>query len=153
MPDGGSGLNRHERRRRAARQRRYTIADFHQDSAGVFSIAALAPLDLALLIDRNAELAAAMVDWLARIEEMRPLCACCDTVFTAEIPPGVWLIAQPVGNPASRGVMMMGACEDCCARHPTAAALIAAVGAQLKRETWPDLRVLDPVHFGAGGRA
>jgi hypothetical protein len=146
-------MNRHDRRRAAKQQPRYTIQDFHDDTAGVFSIGVLQAIELALLIDSNDGIAAAMVDWLARIEESRPLCACCDFVFTRDVPPALWIIAAAVGNSASRGVMLMGACEDCCTCHPSNDTLIAAVAAQLKRGAWPDLRVLDPVHFQAGGRA
>jgi hypothetical protein len=150
--DGGSGLNRHQRRR-AARQRRYSIEDFHEDTAGVFSIGVLTPGELALLIERHDGLAATLVDWLARIEETRPLCGCCETVFTIEVSPGAWLIAQSVGNPAARGVMLMGACEECCSRYPSVDALIAAAADQLRRGAWPNLQVRDPVNFRAGGRA
>jgi len=151
--DGGSGdLNRHQRRA-AARQRRYSIQDFHDDTAGVFSLGVLTPLDIAALIITNHGIAAALIDWLARIDEARPLCATCDFVFTREVPPTLWVVASAVGNPASRGVMMMGACEDCCTRHPSSDALIAAVAEALRRGAWPDLRVLDQSHFRPGGRA
>jgi hypothetical protein len=133
--------------------RQYHIKDFHDDTAGVFSIGILHPIELAVLIDRNAGIATTMVDWLARIEETKPLCAMCDVVFTRELSPAMWLIAQSVGNRAARGVMLMGACDECCNRHSSADALIAAVAEALKRGVWPDLRVLDPIHFGAGGRA
>jgi hypothetical protein len=153
MPDGGHSLNRHQRRRRAAHQRRYSIQDFHDDTAGVFSLGVVTPAELAILIDRRAGLAAGVIDWLARIEETRPLCATCEFVFTREAPPAMWLIAHAVGNPDARGVMLMGACEDCCTRYPSAEGLIAAAADQLKRGAWPDLRTLDPVHFHGGGRA
>jgi hypothetical protein len=153
MPDGGSGLTRKQRRRRAARQRRYTIRDFNDEVAGVFSIGVVTPIELAALIIKHVGLAAGLIDWLDRIEQTRPLCIACETVFTPELLPTVWLLAQSVGNDAARGVMLMGACEECCARHPSAEALIAAAADQLKRGAWPDLRVLDPVHFGPGGRA
>jgi len=150
--DGGIGLNRHQRPR-AARQRRYSIRDFHVDTAGVFSIGVLTSLNITALILTNEGIAATLIDWLARIEQTRPLCACCDFIFTREVPPTLWLIAQAVGNPAARGAMLMGACEDCCVRYPTNGTLIAAAAEQLKRGAWPDLRLLDPAHFGAGGRA
>lgn len=153
MPDGEVSLNRHQRRRRAAQQRRYSIADFHDDAAGVFSVGVLTPLDVAALMLTNQSIAASLIDWLNRIEQTRPLCAYCDTVFTREEPPTMWLLAQAVGNPGARGIMLMGACEACCVRYPTNEALLAAVADVLKRGAWPDLRTLDPAHFGPGGRA
>jgi hypothetical protein len=153
MPDGGSGLTRKQRRRRAARQVRYAIRDFHNEAAGVFSIGVVTPIELAALIINHPGLAAGLIDWLDRIEQARPLCIACETVFTRELLPTTWLLTQSVGNAAARGVMLMGACEECCSRHPRAEALIAAAADQLKRGAWLDLRLLDPVHFGPGGRA
>jgi len=113
MPDGGHSLNRHQRRRRAAQQRRssaprYSIQDFHDDAAGVFSIGVLTPIDIAPLMLNNTGIAASLIDWLTRIEEAKPLCASCDFVFTREVPPTMWLVAQAVGNLAARGVMLIG---------------------------------------------
>jgi hypothetical protein len=147
--DGGSGRNQ---RRRAARHRQYTIQDFHREIAGVFSLVVVTPIEMLLLIDSNAALAAGLVDWLNQIEETRPICIGCETVFTPDLPPTAWLIAQAVHDDA-KGVMLMGACEACCDRHPTADALIAVACDQLRRGAWPNLRALDPKHFGAGGRA
>jgi hypothetical protein len=149
--DGGSGGLSRQQRRRAARQAGYSIQDFHHDAAGVLSIGLLTPIELAVLIDRHAGLAGALIDWLAKIEETRPLCACCDFVFTRSVAPAVWLIVQAVGNPAARGVVLMGCCDRCVELYPTAEALIAAVAEALKRGAWPDLRVLDRVHMHVGG--
>src|SRR5580704_11510440 len=53
----------------AAQQRRYSFQDFHDDTAGIFSLGVLTPPELAALIDRHHGIAAMLVDWLARIEE------------------------------------------------------------------------------------
>jgi hypothetical protein len=153
MPDGSHSFNRHQRRRRAAEHRRYSIQDFHDDTAGVFSLEVVTPIDIAALMLTDSGIARSLMDWLARIEATRPLCATCDFVFTREVPPSLWLIAQAFGNPAARGLMLMGACEDCYVRYPNTEALVHAGAEALKRGAWPDLRVLDPVHFAPGGRA
>jgi len=150
--DGGDGRPR-QQRRRSTRQGRYSIQDFHDETAGVFSIGVVTPAELVLLILNHTGLAAGLIEWLDRIEQSQPLCISCETVFTHTLLPTAWLIAQAVGNAAARGVMLMGCCEKCCGRHPSAEALIATAADQLRRGAWPDLRVLDPVHFGPGGRA
>lgn len=111
----------------------------------------LTPIDIAALMLTDTGIAASLIEWLARIEQTRPLCIGCDFVFTREVPPTLWLLARAVGNPGARGVMLMGTCEDCCERHPSNDALIAAAADQLRRGAWPDLRQLDPAHLSPVG--
>jgi hypothetical protein len=152
MPDGEHSLNRHGRRRRAVRQRRATIRDFHDQAAGVFAIQVVTPPALLALCLNSLGLARSLAQWITEIEHSRPLCIACDTVFTAALAPTMWLLARPA-NDGTSVAMLMGACSECVERHPSSEALTAAAAEALKRGAWPDLRVLDPARFAAGSRA
>jgi hypothetical protein len=110
VPDGGSGLNRHERRRRAARQRRATISDFHDAANGVLTLQVLTPPALVVLWVANFGLARSLADWIDRIERNRPLCLCCDRGFSRDLAPTAWVLAAP-SNASAEVAMLMGVCS------------------------------------------
>jgi hypothetical protein len=144
-------VNRHERRR-ASRQRRVTLADFHAESAGCFALHIIRSAELLLWLTASQSLKQAIAHWLAGIDRNRPLCIDCNLIFTRTHPPVDWLLALPERGDVRSGILM-GVCSDCSSRLRADADLFAAAVARLRKGIWPDLRALDPVHMAEGGRA
>jgi hypothetical protein len=148
----GDFSSRQQRRRAARKRRPPTFDDFHAAGGGVFTISVLTPPELFGICAGNLSLARSLADWVERIPRTRPLCLTCDHEFTLDLAPTLWVLTMPCRADAEV-VMLSGICSECCDRYASSSALIAAAADQLKHGLWPDLRVLDPVHFSAGGRA
>lgn len=145
MPDGDARLTRQQRRR----AKRYSIKQFHEESAGAFALALATPLDLLALAGARPELLLSLADWVKRIEQTQPLCACCPVTFTLEEAPALWIVMQPIRHDP-QGCMLMGVCAGCCDGFTSREQLLDAIVASL-RSVWPDLRALDPMHLSPTG--
>jgi hypothetical protein len=134
------------KRRRAAGGA--SLQNFHDEAAFAgFTLDVLNPLDLVTLIDKDRTFGRYLGDWFDQIDQIRPMCIDCDTVFTKERLPTAWVIARPSTDSPRQTAILMGACAACCDKYPTWRTLVDATGARMSQLWSGALREVDPANM------